>query len=828
MTDRLDVQSPWAARRWLCALGALVLWWLGFVAPPVAAAAVASPNVALEVSFDPGSTVRLRGQRFAASSRARGAAVNDVLARHGVVRVEPVFERSEASLDAARARLLAAGKRDVPDLNRHFRIVASDRAERDRLLADLRSLPGVDEAIPAPEPLPPPAGDYTARQRYGVAAPVGIDVGALAGLGGGVGHNVKVVDVEYSWNRSHEDLVKAAPAATLIANGVPADPFDPPNDDHGTAVLGELIGTANAFGVTGLARDADIGVANAYSSTTGYTPANAVDLARQQLSAGDVILIEQQWTGIAGTGSQADPYVPLEYLASVYDAIKLATQSGIIVVEAAGNGGVNLDLAAYGSPFPNGKADSGAIIVGAGSGESTAACTGTANRRLTFSTYGARVNLQGWGRCVTTTGYGTLFNGGANALYAAGFNGTSSASPIVASAAALYSSVFQEAAGGRAPSPQAVRARLVATGTPQAASPTGHIGPLPNLLAAVMNFDFTPPTVQLTAGPSGPTSHATPTFAFTASEAGSTLECRVVGPTTPAFAACTSPYTPGSLPDRAYTFEVKATDAALNPGEPAARAFTVDTVAPTSSIAASPSTTGPTPTFAFSSGEPDVTFACRAGAAPLSGAFTACSSPYTTTDLADGASAFEVQATDSAGNVGPVASRSFTVAVPVPPPPPPIPPPPAVPPPPPPPPGPPPPVAPPAVPPPPVPLAVFAPPPPVGTRALPPAIGPGTRLTVRASITGSVRLTRPKITCPAVVPSCTVAAKARRLAPGSPQIGASTATIAPGTSATIRFGLTKTARSTLRRTGRLKAKVAISAGHADQVTTRTVQLTIKR
>ena len=64
--------------------------------------------------------------------------------------------------------------------------------------------------------------------------------------------------------------------------------------------------------------------------------------------------------------------MPVEYLAAVYDAIKLATQSGIIVVEAAGNGGVDLDAPAYGAPFPDGKADSGAIIVGAGSGDGPA------------------------------------------------------------------------------------------------------------------------------------------------------------------------------------------------------------------------------------------------------------------------------------------------------------------------------------------------------------------------------------------------------------------------------------------------------------------------
>ena len=549
-----------------------MLCWLAAVAmsPAVVASAAARDN-ALHVSFASDASVRLQGQRFVARTRSDAAAVNDAVAREGAVRIQRLVEESPASLDAVRGSLLARGKRGVPDLNRHYRIVTSSRVARDRLLADLRALAVVETAILEPEPAPPPATrDFTSQQRYGFAAPGGIGVAAITGLGGGLGQNVKIVDVEYSWNRSHEDLAKAAPAATVIANGIVADPFN--DNNHGTAVLGELVATANKFGVTGLAQGSALGVVNAYSSDVGYTPANAVNLARQNLSAGDVILLEQQWQGIPGTGSEAVAYVPSEYLDSVYDAVKLATQSGIIVVEAAGNGGVNLDNAAYTAPFPGGKSDSGAIIVGAGSGD----CSAPANSRLSFSTYGARVNLQGWGQCVTTTGYGGLFNGGTNARYTKTFNGTSSAAPIVASAAALFSSVFQaRAPGGRAPTPQAVRKRLVDTGTAQGAG--GHIGPLPNVAVATTNFDFTPPTVTFSSGPTGTTTDATPTFAFAASEGSSTLECRVDADE---FAACVSPLTTDQLGDGQHTLEVKATDAALNPGSPASRVFTVDTTAP--------------------------------------------------------------------------------------------------------------------------------------------------------------------------------------------------------------------------------------------------------
>ncbi len=65
-----------------------------------------------------------------------------------------------------------------------------------------------------------------------------------------------------------------------------------------------------------------------------------------------------------------------------------------------------------------------------------------------------------------------------------------------------------------------------------------------------------------------------------------------------------------------------------------------------------------TPTFAFSSSEPDSTFECRVDAA----AFAPCASPLTTAALADGPHTLEVRATDDASNTDPSpASRAFTV-----------------------------------------------------------------------------------------------------------------------------------------------------------------------
>jgi hypothetical protein len=86
--------------------------------------------------------------------------------------------------------------------------------------------------------------------------------------------------------------------------------------------------------------------------------------------------------------------------------------------------------------------------------------------------------------------------------------------------------------------------------------------------------DTTPPDTTITAGPSGPTSDATPTFSFSSSESGSSFECRIDSAT---FAPCSSPYTTTALSDGSHSFEVRAIDSAENVDpSPAARSFSVE------------------------------------------------------------------------------------------------------------------------------------------------------------------------------------------------------------------------------------------------------------
>jgi hypothetical protein len=94
-------------------------------------------------------------------------------------------------------------------------------------------------------------------------------------------------------------------------------------------------------------------------------------------------------------------------------------------------------------------------------------------------------------------------------------------------------------------------------------------------------IDLSPPSVNIDSAPSDPSPDTTPTFEFSASEAGSTFECELDGS---GFSPCASPATYGPLGDGNHSFGVRATDPAGNPSSPATYSWLLNSGSPTVSI----------------------------------------------------------------------------------------------------------------------------------------------------------------------------------------------------------------------------------------------------
>lgn len=466
-------------------------------------------RTAINVKFAEETRVRLRrGHLVRVDTGERIPEVEAILDRFQGVKITRLFNgTSETQIDANRDKAVDHSGILPVDLNLFFRFQIRTGDSATDFIDQMNALAVVDSAGAEPMPTPAPTANYRSMQGYhSPASSSGIDADYARTLVGGRGEYVRIADIEYGWNRNHEDLSKLRVAGSALANGTSCYVDD---THHGTAVMGQMVADDNGFGVTGLSPAATaLTVSPMRLNSSGqciYALADSINVAANNLGAGDVMLIEQH---IRGPRSTTDPksqygFVPVEYEQSgaVWSAIQSATARGVIVIEPAGNGHQNLDDPIYNAS--NGRNwfsyDSGAIMVGAGN---AAGCTygsdpTIARGRLSYSNYGARVNVQGWGSCVTTTGYGDLSRGsGLNQWYSKQFSGTSSASPIVASAAAILSSIAE--ARGQRLTPAWIRSTLAATGQPQQFGNGGNIGPLPNLRAAIPHI---PGGTTTTSGP---------------------------------------------------------------------------------------------------------------------------------------------------------------------------------------------------------------------------------------------------------------------------------------------------------------------------------------
>jgi subtilisin family serine protease len=429
----------------------------------------------------------------AAEPVARG--MNEMLGAFDIRRIAPHFDVSERTL-ATRATAIPARARPSTEFAQSgfVQVVPRNPKDAPRIVARLARSKAVWNAYVAPRPVPAAAPDgasttsrnFEPAQGYLHSAPDGIGAMEVWPLPGGKGRGVTVCDIEGNWNYSHEDL----PARIPLLGGTPIPQLSWRN--HGTAVLGEILSKPGTSGTVGIAHEAR-GATHSAVINNVFNTAGAIMGAAANLKAGDVILIELQATGPNGR------YVAMQFWDDVFSAIRAATMKGITVVEAAGNGDENFDLATF-----NGtglQRDSGAIVVGAGvpptnlfdffgfGGGGGYTKIGVPRSRIWFSNYGRIVNVHGWGWHVTTCGYGDAQGSTSeNRWYTHRFSGTSSASPIVTGGVAVLQGIAK-ARRGAPLTPARVRDILMRTGTPQVAGPSAplsqRIGPLPNLAQAV-------------------------------------------------------------------------------------------------------------------------------------------------------------------------------------------------------------------------------------------------------------------------------------------------------------------------------------------------------
>ena len=399
--------------------------------------------------------------------RAEGAPL--AIAATAGMRIEPMFSALSIAAHDARARWIVVTAATAGADDEIVKLLEADPAVEQAFVPPHTSLPTTERASSsADDRCPVTTPSFEPLQGYLGPAPHGIDAPA-AWRQGHRGAGVWFADIEGGWNAAHEDL----PGQRIEhAGGVPID--DRSWRAHGTAVLGEVVGLDNGKGVKGIAPDVEKVFT---SSIGGTTVAGAIDTAASRLRPGDVLLIELQSTGPRGR------YLPVEYWDDVYDTIKAHTQRGVIVIEAAGNGGENLDHKSYKGKLDRTVRDSGAIMIGAGG----PAREGWSDReRLDFSNYGTRVDVQGWGRKVATLDYGDLQRCDPDTTdrhYTDEFSGTSSASPIVAGAAIILEGIAREQ--GSVIPPAELRELLRATGSPQLGNTSQQIGPRPDLAKAL-------------------------------------------------------------------------------------------------------------------------------------------------------------------------------------------------------------------------------------------------------------------------------------------------------------------------------------------------------
>ena len=343
---------------------------------------------------------------------------------------------------------------------------------------------------------------------YMRAAPQGIDAKYAWDQPGGdggksIGINLQFFDIESNWDLTHPDLVPANPQFS----GIGYRPED--RKYHGTGVLGIVIASDNdpddpnyrnsSLGIT--PNVAVTEVASYWSNPNNTDHFNTIFKVINRLNFGDVLLLEMQVNLEIPPGNIILGKLPVEFFQGNFDVIRLGTALGVVIVEAAGNGGNNLDSlsATWSKPWlrRNRPAfDSGAIMVSAATPWRTnqdgstnpddpvhAPMVDDANSRQ--HNFGNRIDCYAWGDMIYTTSCTPHPSGAASAYYQ-NFGDTSGASAIIAGAALSVQGMAEANLDYRL-SPLQIRNLLSdqGTGTQSLDPENDKLGVMPDLKAII-------------------------------------------------------------------------------------------------------------------------------------------------------------------------------------------------------------------------------------------------------------------------------------------------------------------------------------------------------
>lgn len=312
-------------------------------------------------------------------------------------------------------------------------------------------------------------------------------------LPGWRGQGVAMVDIENSLvSFTHEKVnVYELPGGEQSASAL--------GSAHALAAQSAAFGTAFSgndeanprYGTRGFAPNVGRGFSPSSDTCWGFFTcpdiAEAALRATQQTSIGDVTWLEVSPQSSSIVGARWN-WAPAETEDDTYDVIRTSAAIGMVIIEPSGNDGLSIDS------IVNDEPNSGALITGA---NVPVAPLGRAN----FSNFGSRLLLNAWGSAVfhahspvfgpDYSGFGgplATLPSGTNVTgqqYWNGFNGTSSASALVAGAVAQYSAVFRQAFGHPMGRPGFDRAQMIARVAAQRGTAVASIGFQPEVVRTV-------------------------------------------------------------------------------------------------------------------------------------------------------------------------------------------------------------------------------------------------------------------------------------------------------------------------------------------------------